>query len=134
MSEDIKCPICGNDYCGDKCWESKKDLAILANALRKQLIELQSDKVEIISQRDTWIGNADALRKQLEGEIEIVMHLRHDIKLQAGMLCDLRVRLDVAMTALERLAAGDYRQTTSKVYWQVAQDTLAEIEEVNDGD
>jgi len=106
MSEDIKCPICGNDYCGDKCWESKKDLAILANALRKQL----------------------------EGEIEIVMHLRHDIKLQAGMLCDLRVRLDVAMTALERLAAGDYRQTTSKVYWQVAQDTLAEIEEVNDGD
>jgi len=66
MSEDIKCPICGNDYCGDKCWESKKDLAILANALRKQLIELQSDKVEIISQRDTWIGNADALRKQLE--------------------------------------------------------------------
>jgi hypothetical protein len=37
MSEDIKCPICGNDYCGDKCWESKKDLAILANALRKQL-------------------------------------------------------------------------------------------------
>ena len=66
MSEDIKCPICGNDYCGDKCWESKKDLAILANALRKQLIELQSDKVEIISQRDTWIGNTDALRKQLE--------------------------------------------------------------------
>ena len=34
--------------------------------LRKQLVELQSDKAELISQRDTWIGNADALRKQLE--------------------------------------------------------------------
>ena len=35
-------------------------------ALREQLVELQTDKVELIAQRDTWIGNADALRKQLE--------------------------------------------------------------------
>jgi len=35
-------------------------------ALRKQLIELQDDKVELIAQRDTWIGNADAIHKQLD--------------------------------------------------------------------
>jgi len=64
--------------------------------LRKQLIELQSDKVEIISQRDTWIGNADALRKQLielqTDKVELISQRDNWI----GSSDALRKQLDIA--------------------------------------
>jgi uncharacterized phage infection (PIP) family protein YhgE len=82
----MNCPLCEIDYphshfsyniaeyvdaLRDELELSRKiaDEAIKQNEiLTKQLVELQSDKAELISQRDTWIGNADALRRQF-GEI-----------------------------------------------------------------
>ena len=49
-------------------FELKDEIA----TLRKQLIELQTDKVELISQRDNWIGSSDALRKQLDMAVEAI--------------------------------------------------------------
>jgi hypothetical protein len=49
-------------------FELKDEIA----TLRKQLIELQTDKVELISQRDNWIGSSDALRKQLDIAVEAI--------------------------------------------------------------
>jgi len=56
----------------DELWVEIGVLTNECNALRKQLIELQTDKVELISQRDNWIGSSDALRKQLDIAVEAI--------------------------------------------------------------
>jgi len=107
MSEDIKCPICGNDYCGDKCWESKKDLAILANALRKQLIELQTDKVELISQRDNWIGLVMDKSKRLEVALTDLHDTTAQLVMDNEIIVALQAKLDMAVEIIKAVIHGD---------------------------
>ena len=75
MSDEYICSICGHragDHavsnrclavdcdCKDDPYDEQLDI------LRKQLIELQADKVELISQRDNWIGLVMDKNKRLE--------------------------------------------------------------------
>ena len=71
--------------------------------LRKQLVELQSDKAELISQRDTWIGNADALRKQLdEWEEKEAACCPEDFGFEE-VIKSLQTKLDVVVEATKAL-------------------------------
>jgi len=57
-------------------------------ALREQLVELQTDKVELIAQRDTWIGNADALRIELVEALALVYNYDNPSGFAVAQVCD----------------------------------------------
>ena len=59
--------------------------------LTKQLVELQSDKVELIAQRDTWIGKANALCKQHIAEMAAKVEA---LEWRDKEICALRAELD----------------------------------------
>ena len=138
-SELRPCPFCGSEaraddiigryvYCpnadchlwrleGEEIERDEWNTRPLEDALRAQHVAEMAAKVEALEWRDKEICT---IRKQLE-----VMNNYHAVAVVELAKADNK--LDIAVEALERLASGDYRQTTSKVYWQVAEEALAKI-------
>jgi len=95
--------------------------------LRKQLVELQSDKAELISQRDTWIGNADALRKQLdEWEEKEAACCPEDFGFEE-VIKSLRKQLEVAVEAIDTIINPDSPFASSKY---IAREAKAKINRI----
>ena len=78
------------------------------DTLRKQLIELQADKVELISQRDNWIGSSDALSARINkiqscSNPDDYMKVDDIIEALKAERDALQAKLDVAVEALKSI-------------------------------
>ena len=150
MSDEYICSICGH-RAGDHA-VSNRCLAVdcdckddpydeQLDTLRKQLIELQADKVELISQRDNWIGLVMDKNKQLEdaliGSIENAdwfdcLKIDYDI---------IKKQLEVAVEAINtahiklHFNNGNYARTdVTQNIINIIEDALAEIERLRGKD
>ena len=82
------CPICKKDWWDESCEHTWIDVNREFDTLRTRLIELQTDKVELIAQRDTWIGNADALRIELVEALALVYNYDNPSGFAVAQVCD----------------------------------------------
>jgi hypothetical protein len=72
--------------------------------LRNQLIELQADKVELISQRDTWIGLVMDKNKRLEVALTDLHDTTAQLVMDEEVEDALRKQLDLAVEVIGRIS------------------------------
>jgi len=91
----------------DELWVEIGVLTNECNALRKQLIELQTDKVELISQRDNWIGSSDALRKQLDMAVEAIELYKSLVVIECSEDAELWDRAQYLLIEIEKVGMNE---------------------------
>jgi ferredoxin-fold anticodon binding domain-containing protein len=100
----IKCPLCdlttGHSH-------FSYDIAEYVDSLRKQLIELQTDKVELIFQRDNWVELVVYRSKRLEVALTDLHDTTAQLVMDNEIIVALQAKLDMAVEIIKAVIHGD---------------------------